>query len=70
MKQIFLSRIFFAQNKSFNNELITKLSEPRSNFMRRSEPLFIFPLNGPLILNTQNIETFKKYPQILNFEIR
>jgi hypothetical protein len=23
-----------------------------------------------LILNTQNIETFKKYPQILNFEIR
>ena len=60
MKQTFPFRIFFAENKSFNNELITKLSEPRSNFMHRSEPFFISPLNGPLILSTQNIETFKK----------
>jgi hypothetical protein len=56
MKRIFLSRIFFAQYKSFNNELTTKLSEPRSNFMRRSEPFFIFHLNGLLILKTQNIK--------------
>jgi len=52
MKEIFLLRIFFPENKSFNNDLITKLSEPRINFMRRSEPFFIFLLNGPLVVNT------------------
>jgi hypothetical protein len=44
MKQMFLSLILFAQNKRFNDELITKLSEPRSNFMCHSELFFISPL--------------------------
>ena len=34
MKEMFLSRIIFAQNKRFKDELITKFSDPRSNFKR------------------------------------
>jgi hypothetical protein len=65
MKQMFLSLIFFAQNKRFNDELITKLSQPRSNFTCHSELFFASPLYDPFILNTQGIKTFKKCPKIL-----